>query len=798
MMCRSGIALAAILGIATTLVPAVGDSREPHKHADPQLQFSIRSVKSGRWSNPRTWSLGRVPKAGDRVLVSRGTDVIYDVKSDEVLRLVQVVGSLRFARDRDTLLNVGILKVQNSEKCSEHGFACDFLGVNEKGEPQIPPKGPMPLLEIGSPDNPIPHPYTARVRLHFLSGMNKDDAPAIACCSARMEIHGAPMSRTWVELGDDARPGDKHVILAEAVTGWRKGDQIIVTASKRRGEFFDHRRETDLLSTEERRIVGIDGRKLTLDRPLRFAHAGRGRFTSEVANLSRNVVIESADPGGVRGHTVYHAFSRGSISYARFAHLGKEGVLGRYPIHYHLCGSTMRGSSVIGAAIVDSHNRWVTIHGTEYLVVRDCVGYRSVGHGFFLEDGTEVYNLLDRNLGVQALRGRRLPKQVLPFDPNDGAAFWWANGLNTFVRNVACENDQYGYRYDSQKRSNFDSRLPILMPDGKRRTVDIRTLPIVRFEANETHSEGLYGMAFAGTDGVGPDTRHPHRLKNLSIWEVHYGLRSQLPTMLIEDVVIHRAVYGVYRPWFENHVYRNLEISETSGEPFNRGLDDRSLQHGVITVDGLLFRGFRYSSIPLIQISANNATGKAESHFRNVRIEDRRDGGRRALVNLGGGPRLTPKTPKGVPIYIHDWYGPGVHAKVVSTRAKDLLNDGNRYRPDPPLTGDESVAAKVRDIAFPQLLDPVDDLPPATVILRVRRDGRSLRVSGVSHDNGRISKVIVNGREAGIVARGPGVIDWQVELPIADTRELRAHGVDAAGNIERNAHILPLAATARE
>ena len=67
-------------------------------------------------------------------------------------------------------------------------------------------------------------------------------------------------------------------------------------------------------------------------------------------------------------------------------------------------------------------------------------------------------------LGVNAFDGKRLPKQVLPFDPNDGAAFWWANGRNTIAGNVACENDQYGYRYDSQKRSNFDSNLPVLMP----------------------------------------------------------------------------------------------------------------------------------------------------------------------------------------------------------------------------------------------------------------------------------------------------------------------------------------------
>ena len=111
---------------------------------------------------------------------------------------------------------------------------------------------------------------------------------------------------------------------------------------------------------------------------------------------------------------MFHKFSRGSISYAEFRHLGKEGKLGKYSLHFHRVGDSMRGSSVIGAAIWDSANRWITIHGTNRLVVRECVGYRSVGHGFFLEDGTEVENILDHNLAVQALEGKPLPEQVWP------------------------------------------------------------------------------------------------------------------------------------------------------------------------------------------------------------------------------------------------------------------------------------------------------------------------------------------------------------------------------------------------
>jgi len=763
---------------------------------DGPVRFTVQSARSGDWSNPQTWDPPRVPGKGDLVLIRGGTRVVYDVESEEVLRLVQVVGTLTFARDRDTLLNVGIVKVQNSTVCSEAGFACDFHNVNAFGEPKAAPGGPIPALEIGTPQDPIPRQYQARVRLHYHPGTNKNDAPAIACCSARMDIHGAPLNRTWVDLAENAEAGSSTVKVAGDLAGWQVGDQIIVTGS-------EHNYGADDPQTEQRRITKIEGQALTLDRPLQYAHLGSDHRRSEVANLSRSVVIESADPEGVRGHTVYHQYSQGSISYARFAHLGKRNVLGRYAIHFHLVGTTMRGSRVEGVAIVDSHNRWITVHGTDYLVVRDCVGYRSVGHGFFLEDGTEVYTLIDRNLGVQATAGERLPKQVMPFDPNDGAAFWWANGRNTLIRNVACENERYGYRYDSQNRSNFDSRLFVRMPDGELERVDIRTLPIFRFENNETHTEGLYGVAVAGTDGIGPDTRHPHVIGDLNIWEVHYALRTQLPTMLVENVTIDGAAYGIYRPEFNNHVYRNLVIANTSAEPFNRGQDDRSVQSGTIAVDGITFANFRHGGVPLIQLSDNNLSGKAESHFRNVKIADREDGERRALVDRGGGPRPTPETPTSVPVFLHDYFGPGRHAKIVSTAARDFGSSQEKFRKQPPITGSESAVAEVHDVEFPQLLDPVDDLPPATVILSPARghtaklDGDILVVRGTTTDNGRTRKVIVNGVPAKDVDYN--FHRWEARLTGIQPGKLEivARAEDESGNVEQTPHKLTVVVEAQ-
>jgi hypothetical protein len=737
----------------------------------------VRSAKSGPWDAAATWAGGQAPVAGDTVLIRPGHRVVYTGSSDAAYRSIHVGGTLAFDPDRDTVLAVGLLKIQPGENTAEEGFDCDaHIEAPKDGEPK-------PALEVGTPDVPVRK--SARIRLVYFDGMNKESCPAVVCCGGRMDFHGTPMSRTWVKLGADAKKGESVVMLAEPVTGWRVGHRLIVTGTK------DPDERAGVVFTEEATIRAIDGAKVTLDQALKHDHMGTGEYRGEVANLSRNVVVESADPA-VRGHTMYHRHSAGSISYAEFRGLGKEGVLGRYALHFHLCGNSMRGSSVVGASIWNSRNRWVTIHGTNYLVVRDCVGYKSVGHGFFLEDGTEVYNVLDRNLAVQARRGKPLPKQALPFDRNDGAGFWWANSLNTFTRNVSCENGRYGYRFEATRTSRFDLTLPVMQPDGARKPVDIRTLPFVRFDDNEAHGDGLYGINLGeGVDRVGPDERHPFVLRRTKIWELHYAFRPQSPCVLVEDMTIHKTAYGVYHPNYDRHEYRDLLISHVAAEPFNRGHDDLSVQYGVLAVDGLTFAGHRYGGpkgMPLIQITDDNPTGLAESHFRNVRVIDNKGGERRALANLGGGPRPKPKTPKGVPVYFHDRYGTGQHAKVVSTKAKDLMADGNEYGEETGLTGDESRCAKVSAVPFPKVLHLVDDLPPATVITSITKSSGKLIVRGVTGENGAVKRVLVNGVEA--KAKRENFAEWEAVIPT--NGKVAAHAEDGAGNVERLAHSVTL------
>ena len=99
-----------------------------------------------------------------------------------------------------------------------------------------------------------------------------------------------------------------------------------------------------------------------------------------------------------------------------------------------------------------------------------------------------------------------------------------------------------------QNRSNFDSRIPIRQPDGSSEVVDVRTLPIWRFENNEAHGN-FAGMVVAANgdqqpdsgitdqrmldaiqriDWTGPDRQHPHVIRNFRIWQAHYAFRHWL------------------------------------------------------------------------------------------------------------------------------------------------------------------------------------------------------------------------------------------------------------------------------
>src|SRR5262249_34103683 len=152
------------IGLAIICFPTIG-------FAEPATV--IRSANSGLWSSSDTWAGGKVPGPGSRVLVRTGHTIIYDVKMTDPVRAVFVSGALRFDPDGETLLAVGLLKVQPGESTAEEGFDCD-------AHVEMPKDGaPRPALEVGTPDKPVGK--SATIRLVYLDGMDKESCPAIVC-----------------------------------------------------------------------------------------------------------------------------------------------------------------------------------------------------------------------------------------------------------------------------------------------------------------------------------------------------------------------------------------------------------------------------------------------------------------------------------------------------------------------------------------------------------------------------------------------------------------------------------------
>ena len=128
---------------------------------------------------------------------------------------------------------------------------------------------------------------------------------------------------------------------------------------------------------------------------------------------------------------------------------------------------------------------------------------------------------------------------------------------------------------------------------------------------------------------------------------------------------------------------------------------------------------------------------------------------------------------------------------IVSVKSGEFKSDERAFGSVANLTGDQSRVKEVKGIGFPVLLNPVDDLPPITVITRVIRNGGTIVVRGVTADNGKVAKVTVHGREA--KATAPNFAEWEVfcyHQPPEGEVKIVAGAEDAAGNVEKTPMVL--------
>jgi hypothetical protein len=249
--------------------------------------------------------------------------------------------------------------------------------------------------------------------------------------------------------------GDGTITLGfdKALTYSHNGTRYSLTAKltdEERKHFDKLGLDADLVKngTETRAAVGL------LTRSIRIVSEG------DTATCSQETCFPAESTGYFfGGHLIARqGFASFQVQGVEFYQMGQGGRLGHYPIHFHHARKTPANTFVMDSSIHDSMTRWIVLHGTHGVTLARNVGYKSIGHGFYLEDGTEIENKLLANLGVfarAAVDNPQNPRKVpgilaapdlhgppgddFPFrsDYNNPTVFWIMNGWNDFQHNMA-------------------------------------------------------------------------------------------------------------------------------------------------------------------------------------------------------------------------------------------------------------------------------------------------------------------------------------------------------------------------
>ncbi len=507
-----------------------------------------RSAKATNWSDPATWPNKKVPAAGDKVTIGKDKDVVLDV-SPPALGGLSIDGKLSFANNADLELTTEWIMV--------HGELA--IGTEAK-------------------------PHTRKATITLTDNVKGEDVMAgmgdrgIMLSGGTLNLHGST-TNTWSKLSATANAGATSIQVLDA-KGWKVGDEIVLASTD-----FDPRQ------AERRTIAAISGNNITLDKKLDFMHFGKITFNvderGEVAMLTRNIKIQAsadAEQSFFGGHIMAMPSSKMFVEGVELNRMGQNLTLARYPIHWHLVGDA-KGQYIKNAAIHDTYNRCVTVHGTNFVRVENNVTYNIVGHCFFLEDGIEHGNQFVHNLAIlikchtskaclptnlaangeissayenrQAMRQASMSSKdtLLPSD-NTVAAFWITNPDNIFRDNVAAGSDENGFWWSLPEH-----------PQGQfagteiSKTIWPRRTRMAEFKGNVAHSnfdgfmldrninlENVFGLA-------GPS----HIAKENPADENSKSVES-----LLENLTAYKNRNGGVWSRGELHVFRNLKAADNA------------------------------------------------------------------------------------------------------------------------------------------------------------------------------------------------------------------------------------------
>ncbi len=629
-----------------------------HTHHDDVPNFganpTIVSIHSGAWSDVHTWSAGRLPGAGDVVAIAANTTVTYDLVSDVHLQtvVVQAGGHMKFKTDVNTKIIVG-----------------NFL-VLEGGE-----------LEVGTVATPIRADVTAKILIADQAldlDMDPRQLGTGLIVLGKVSMHGAGKSPTFVRLAVEPKAGDWTLTLAQPVSGWRPGDVLVLPDSRQLT--VNQVNASDPYQIDELTLqsVSADGKVLTLASPLQYHHPGARNadgvleFLPHVNNVTRNVVIESENPMGTRGHTMFLHRADVDLRYTAFRALGRTQLRtiddstfdatghtthigtnqkGRYPLHiHHVMGPTtvpangyqytLLGNAVDGVNPTYGDPKWgIAIHDSHYGLIQDNVIYKAKGAGVAFEDGSESFNVVQHNSVVRVHgQGGRADRAADPLNSGlEGSGFWF-RGPNNYVRdNVVSDvrsdiitNHAYIYTFVYLGHLNIPAfKGADVAAAGQYRTVNMNATPLLQFQGNEAYGYMNSGLTiwWLGTFGLTVNQETGQSvLKDFRVWNVTYnGMYLYENNNLLVDGYVIRGQGGA-GIFHSDYLSYNLTIRNANIQGMDIGWGATPITGGgTLTIENSYLRNVVDVAIPNMWTSSHTSEGLQPRKIiiRNVKFDTR-------------------------------------------------------------------------------------------------------------------------------------------------------------------------------
>jgi uncharacterized protein (DUF2141 family) len=309
----------------------------------------ITSSGSGNWSNPSTWSTGKIPTANDNVVINANHVVIIDMNSS--IAGITINGQLTLDPQHSIILqstkNIvvnGLLQAKPNDFSIIH--LIQFIGLNETSM-------------VGGGMDPI----ATDVGL-WVMGMGK------------LDLEGGYKKPFTNAIGAIAA-GATSISVINMPDGWRTNDELVITPTTNGSMIFD---ETSIQSV----TLTSNGKIVTLNKPVTNAHPQvNGTWTAEVINLTRNVRIEGTTNG--RTHIFIRSMKPQRVLNTQLRYIGPrkqqsgsavtEFLLGRYGFHFHHCMKGSVGSLVDGCVVRDAGSHAYVPHMSDGITMSNNVAY---------------------------------------------------------------------------------------------------------------------------------------------------------------------------------------------------------------------------------------------------------------------------------------------------------------------------------------------------------------------------------------------------------------------------------------